>query len=460
MHLALPIGWEAGKVPPIFRAMPLRQRTPEASNKFNRGATPRRELIDPVLMAVGWDVDTPNHVGCELPVDGATPAAVQTIRTQLKHLTDAAQIYHPPLPLGISDYALYRPNGEIIAVVEAKKTSVDPRLAQAQAAFYGDGQPFAFMTNGEEISFRAVDAANKRPGPGFFSAEDRERLHFLRQQRQPRAGASITTSIADRPYQHEAIPRVVEAFDQGRRKALLVMATGTGKTRTALARIDLFLRTNQSRRVLFVADRDELVKQALDDGLKVHLPNELWARISSDTLDTTQTQRRYAAPLPPLRMGVESFSPGFCAVIIFDTVHRSMRQVERGAPVLRCADDRPDGYPGGVRRTQYVPRHRRSRRRADLPLFLPALEQEVSTTDTLRKQWHEIWEQCIKDASGQLPGKTIVVHIRVDPEKADNRFICWLLNLLLQRGFNSGRIGLQNRLWGGADDDHRDGADA
>ncbi len=77
-------------------------------------------------------------------------------------------------------------------------------------------------------------------------------------------------AIVDRPYQHEAIRRVAEAFEAGKRRALLVMATGTGKTRTTMALIDVFLQANQARNMLFLADRDALVDQALTDGFKRH----------------------------------------------------------------------------------------------------------------------------------------------------------------------------------------------
>lgn len=120
-------------------------------------------------------------------------------------------------------------------------------------------RPFVFLTNGQEIYFWDIERANKRLVAGFFSPADLDHLLFIRQHQQPLDSAPINTAIADRSYQHEAIRRVAEAFEQGKRKALLVMATGTGKTRTAMALVDIFLRTNQARRVLFVADRDPLV---------------------------------------------------------------------------------------------------------------------------------------------------------------------------------------------------------
>jgi len=209
------------------------------------------------------------------------------------------------LPKGVSDYVLYRENGEIIAVVEAKRSSFDPRLVQAQTEFYvreiekrQGWRPFAFMTNGYETYFLDVGITNKRLVAGFFSLEDLENLLFLRNNKTPLTQAHISTYIAGRPYQQEAIKRLCETFEQGRRRALLVMATGTGKTRTAMALVDIFLRTNQARRILFVADRDALVKQALDDGFKVFIPNEPCTRLHTYYID--KSNRLYVVTLQTL----------------------------------------------------------------------------------------------------------------------------------------------------------------
>jgi type I site-specific restriction endonuclease len=99
-------------------------------------ARTRKELIDPALKRAGWDVADANRVGLEIPVDGFDPAAWQALQVELRRVSGGQASYQVPLPAGISDYALYRPNGEIIGVVEAKRTSTDPRLAQTQAEFY------------------------------------------------------------------------------------------------------------------------------------------------------------------------------------------------------------------------------------------------------------------------------------------------------------------------------------
>ena len=447
--------------------MPPRRRSTPSAPQTRPEARTRAELIDPALLRAGWDVRDPAKVGLEIPVDGTDPAAWQQLQATLQRLRGQHRIAETPLPAGISDYVLYRPNGEVIAVVEAKKTSVDPRLAQAQAEFYVDQiaqrqsfRPFAFMTNGEAIYFLNAGMAHKREVFGFFSPRDLENLLFLRQSGTPLAETPIATRIADRPYQHEAIRRVCEAFDAGKRKALLTMATGTGKTRTAMALIELFFQSNQARRVLFVADRDELVKQALDDGFRKHLPDEPCTRIFSQQVRTDS--RLYAVTLQTLSLCFERFSPGFFDLIIFDEVHRSIfnqwseplqyfdaRQIgltatpadfiERNTFLsFDCTEGIPTflySYPQAVAEGYLVDYalykmqtkfQRRGIRGVDLAeeernALLEQgidpddidyagtdLEKNVSNTDTIRKQWQEIWDACLKDESGQQPGKTII----------------------------------------------------
>jgi type I restriction enzyme, R subunit len=164
------------------------------SNPNRNEAITRKELIDPALKEVGWDVFNPEQVRTEIPVDGFDPKAWENV----KRILEAGGIYEGNLPKGVSDYALYRPNGDIIAVVEAKRTSIDPRLAQTQAEFYVTQleklqgfRPFAFMTNGNDIYFLDAGNANKRLVSGFFSPSDLENLLFIRQHKPPLSQAII-----------------------------------------------------------------------------------------------------------------------------------------------------------------------------------------------------------------------------------------------------------------------------
>src|SRR6266542_4699979 len=270
-------------------------------------ARTRKELIDGSLATVGWNLGDASQVGSEIPVDGA-----------------GAEPWN-----GVTDYSLYRPNGEIIAVVEAKRMSRDPRVAKEQVRHYiteiekrQSFQPFAFMANGVDTYLWDIGAEAPRLISGFFSSEDLENLLFIRQNKTPLSETAINTQIVNRGYQHEAIRRIIETFEEGKRRALLVMATGTGKTRTAMGLVDLFLRTNQARRILFLADRDALVDQALTDGFKAHLPHEPRDRIYTHNID--KNKRLYVATLHTMSRCYHDFSPAFFDLMIFDEAHRSI----------------------------------------------------------------------------------------------------------------------------------------
>ncbi|MBM3181390.1 MAG: type I restriction endonuclease [Chloroflexi bacterium] len=410
-------------------------------------------MIDPQLEKAGWYLRDHSKVKTEIPVDG----------------------YDAEPWNGVSDYTLYRENGEVLAVVEAKKTVVDVRLAEAQLTHYvteienhQSFRPFGFLANGLEIHFVDVGIAHKREVFGFFTREDLENLLYIRQNAKPLSSIEIDNHIVDRSYQHEAIRRVGEAFANGKRKALIVMATGTGKTRTTMGLIDVFMRSNQARRILFVADRDALVEQAKDDGFEKFIPNEPCTRLHSWDDPNARTQRLYAVTLQTLSNIFEQFSPAFFDLIVFDEVHRSIynkfnevleyfdaRQVGLTATpanyinrdtflAFDCTDGKPTylytyeqaiedkylvDYELYAARTKFQRQGihgvdlTEEERNAliekgldpdDINYEGTELEKEVSNRDTLRKQWEEIWDVCRKDSSGQLPGKTIVFAMTQD----------------------------------------------
>jgi type I restriction enzyme R subunit len=439
-------------------------------------AVTRAKLIDPALQRAGWDTSNPQQVGKEIPVDGSSPAAWQRLRTKLQTVQEGGATYNvkpAELPSGISDYVLYRANGEIIAVVEAKRTSIDPRLAEAQADFYAaeiaQGQsfrPFAFTSNGRSIHLLDGESG-MRPVQGFFSLTDLERLLYLRQNRQPLSQTPINPAIVDRLYQQQAVRQVAEAFEAGKRRALLVMATGTGKTRTAMALVDLFLKADQARHILFVADRDALVEQALEEGFKAHI-EEPATRIYAQHVETAKNHRLYTVTLQTISQCFRQFTPGFFDLIIFDEVHRSIFNkwnevlnyfdariigltatpatfIDRNTFLeFHCFDNKPtflysyeeaikEGYlvdfslykaqtgfqRKGIKGAELSEEARNTLIQSgidpdEMDYKGTDLEKKVSNKGTLRAQWQEIIEQCYKDQSGQLPGKMIVFAVSQD----------------------------------------------
>ncbi|MBC8504713.1 MAG: DEAD/DEAH box helicase family protein [Anaerolineales bacterium] len=433
----------------------------------------RQELIDPALEKARWDVSNPEQVGLEIPVDGFDPDVWKQLENDLRQIRDQANLKEIDLPAGISDYVLYRENGEILGVVEAKKTSIDPRLAQAQTEFYvtqleqrQSFRPFGFMSNGNDIYFYDVGYHNKRQVHGFFSRQDLENLLHIRKNRIPLTEVDINREITDRTYQMEAIRRVAEVFEAGKRRALLTMATGTGKTRVAMSLVDLFLRANQAQHILFIADRKALVEQGLEEGFNEHIPDEPATRLYSHRIDTTN--RLYVVTLQTINNIFDKFTPAFFDLIIFDEVHRSI--FNKWNEVLHYFDGRMIGLTATpanfINRNTFlefdchdnVPTFLYSYQEAidedylvdydlaaaqtrfqrkgihgidlseedrnvlieqgrdpdDLDYSGQDIERRVSNKDTLRRQWEEFWDKCLKDESGQLPGKTIVFAMTQD----------------------------------------------
>ena len=171
--------------------------------------------------------------------------------------------------VGYADYVLYGDDGRALAVVEAKRTCVDPAKGRQQAKLYADiiekqqgRRPVIFLTNGFET--RIVDGQYKeRQVASIYAKRDLEKWFNLMQMRTSLKDAEVDKHIAGRYYQEGAVKAVCTSFDEGnRRKALLVMATGSGKTRTVIALCKVLLEHGWVRDILFLADRNSLVTQA------------------------------------------------------------------------------------------------------------------------------------------------------------------------------------------------------
>lgn len=238
---------------------------------------------------------------------------------------------------GYVDYVLFGKDGLPLAVIEAKRTSKDPNIGRKQALLYADclqrkfgRRPMMFTTNGFETYFWDDQTSPQRRVSEVFSKEDLQRLMNRRTERKPLNEIPINDKITDRYYQKEAIRAVCDHIEQGFRKNLLVMATGTGKTRTASSLTDVLSRGGYVTNVLFLADRTALVKQAKDD-FKNYLPDMSLCNLCSSKDD--KTARIVFSTYPTMlnaiddcktKDGLPLFTPTHFDLIIVDESHRSI----------------------------------------------------------------------------------------------------------------------------------------
>ena len=247
---------------------------------------------------------------------------------------------------GFADYVLWDDNGKPLAVIEAKSTLHDARKGKHQATLYADclekmtGQrPVIFYTNGFQTHLWDDQFYTDRLVQGFYTKDELQVLIRRRHERQDLRNFIVNTSIVERPYQLEAIKRVAETLVttqnnilRGKnRKALLVMATGSGKTRTAAAIVDMFTKCNWAKRILFLADRNALVKQA-KNAFKEHLPHLSAINLSKEkeeigTRVVFSTYPSILNKIDALKNEDERFyGIGHFDVIIIDEAHRSVYQ--------------------------------------------------------------------------------------------------------------------------------------
>lgn len=278
----------------------------------------RKEIIDNRLKQAGWNVTDRTQVIEEFDIQ----------------LTVVEEPTTPYAGHQYSDYVLLGKDGKPLAVVEAKKTSVDAALGREQAKQYcynikqtqGVELPFCFYTNGHDIYFWDLENYPPQKVFGFPTRDDLERYAYLRKSRKPLTGELINTKIAGRTYQIQSIRAVMEAIEKRKRKFLLVMATGTGKTRTCIALVDALMRAGWAERVLFLVDRIALRDQTLE-AFKEHLPNEpRWPKQGEKEIATDR--RIYVSTYPTMlniiRSEEKSLSPHFFDLIVVDESHRSI----------------------------------------------------------------------------------------------------------------------------------------
>lgn len=276
-------------------------------------AQTRARYIDTMLLDAGWvkGVDWLEEV-------------------ELAGMPNQAQV-------GFADYVLYSDDGKALAVVEAKRTSVDVAKGRQQAKLYADllerqyGQrPVVFLSNGFETRMEDGQYPERKVA-AIYSKRDLEKLFNLRRIRTSLANVSVREDIAGRYYQKGAVRAVCDSLDRkNRRRALLVMATGSGKTRTVIALVDILLRHNWVKNVLFLADRNSLITQAkrsfvnLLENLSVtNLCEEKDNFAARCVFSTYQTMMNCIDTVAD-ETGKKLFTCGHFDLLICDEAHRSI----------------------------------------------------------------------------------------------------------------------------------------
>ncbi len=288
-------------------------------------ATTRNEYIDVLLREAGWPLADPRDV--EFPVHGMPNDRSADGKGN-----------------GFADYVLWGADGKPLAVIEAKRARKDPREGKEQARLYADclqaqfGQrPIIFYTNGYDHWLWDDLRYPPRAISGFLTRDELQLLVQRRETRLPLADVPTNRAIAGsgrRTYQEKAIRAVCYRFEdvarggENHRKALLVMATGSGKTRVAIALSDVLMRANWAKRILFLADRVPLVKQAAGN-FRRYLPDSSPVNL---VLHPKGEGRVFVSTYPTMMNLIERgrqegkgrFGPGYFDLIIVDEAHRSV----------------------------------------------------------------------------------------------------------------------------------------
>lgn len=281
-----------------------------------------RLVIDEQLRQADWDTADQSQVRAEVPVQAVAKERIGDPTASYDHL--AAR--HPRR----ADYVLYDQEGRPLAVVEAKKTAIHPYQAKQQALPYARalGAPFVFLTNGELLYFWDYENDDARIVNGFYSRQDLERLLYLRQEKKPLATVPIPEHFVSngrayelRPYQCEAMRALDHAVELGKRRFLIELPTGTGKTALTVLYLKRLIEAGHAMRVLFLVDREQLALQALwaFQDLAPHY-SSYWLRPGTEREEKQIT----VCLLQTMISRYEEFSSGYFDVVVMDESHRSI----------------------------------------------------------------------------------------------------------------------------------------
>ena len=279
----------------------------------------RKQYIDPALERRGW-------------LKKYIKEEVNSVKSDFKNKNYVYFEGNPERNVDrFIDYILLDDDNSVLAIIEAKRFSKDEKKGRIQARTYSkdiedqiNRKIPIFLTNGRVWLFIDEDGIERKVSGPFSQDDLRRRKELYKNKRDPKE-VQTNSNIVDRPRSVQIVRKLSEHFGDGHRKALVQMATGTGKTRVAMAVIDLLINANVVRNVLFIADRVALVNQAKSDGFKKYFREPV-----SDLRDEfSTTGRLYVSTIQTLMQGndgklFEKFSPGFFDLIVFDEAHRSI----------------------------------------------------------------------------------------------------------------------------------------
>lgn len=281
-------------------------------------AETRRRFIDLMLREAGWEL---------IETDGEVVGGKACVEIEVDGMPNTTG-------KGYADYVLYGDNGKPLAVIEAKRTSKDPVVGKHQAELYADClerkhgvRPVVYYTNGFEIHIIDGLGYPERQLLAFHTKKDLELIMSRRNTRHDISDFSVKEEITDRYYQKRAIKSMSEWFNGRHRRGLLVMATGTGKTRTAISLVDVLQRNNWIKNTLFLADRTSLVNQAARDFQK-WLPNSPTTILNDKKTEVDPNARitfsTYQTMINYVNTDQKPYSVGRFDLIIIDEAHRSV----------------------------------------------------------------------------------------------------------------------------------------
>lgn len=297
--------------------------------KYMSEAETRKIYIDLYLNEAGWEVLEPNSKtvlpnGKEVASGTVFPGKACS-EIPVEGMPNSSGI-------GFCDYVLYGNDGKPLAIVEAKKTSVEALVGQEQVKLYGNCMkekygyiPVLYYTNGYEIY--VIDGTY--PARKVMAFHTNEELQYMLQKRNRNdiTDLTIRDDISGRPYQKMAITNVCERFNDKQRRALIVMATGTGKTRVSISLVDVLLRNKWIKNVLFLADRTSLVEQAFKNFKKI-LPDMSYCVLSDKSLANEPNARitfsTHHTMINYIDAEDKEFSTARFDLIIIDEAHRSV----------------------------------------------------------------------------------------------------------------------------------------